>query len=544
MKLMNLFKIPFPGDVRLRNLYFCIFILMACLLGCGQEKIQRGIEAGNPNLSPVNRQVTLRPSVGDEFYQATFLDQDKVKVGRLQSLGDLTQSVMSRSLFKHLDALLETVTISYTQVNRILTFEAIFSDGMTIRVSLTLDEGGHIVSGHLEVNGRAVSVTVEESLVAEGGSSSPSLEEGLAHLRSRNVPSAESSFCNGLTANPDNPQLAFGCFWSRLMLLPERDESAALLTAFDESPFDLETQLLGEMGLFANLDRLRIGEGNHFPYFNYLSFDLPFSNFVSGISGLSSEEKIARLLDLVISNGLTVEDLHARLDALIPYFIEFQSMLGVVLSDTDFTFSLPGELYYQGEDLEVIYNDVVMMLAGIQASWVALDWSGAYDYGISIEDIVQGGTIDQEILVSDLNGTGETINGVAVDDTMFLTLVDGSRIAQTRDRFLASLLLQKAAFQALHRGEPSDIFTAAVDEFDLSSYIAFLDDAIRSMDGMIDPSSSLLSGLRINLGHFFTDPPDAAMLDIGSGDPFVLEDGQATPVEEYFRDLLEGVVEF
>ena len=45
----------------------------------------------------------------------------------------------------------------------------------------------------------------------------------------------------------------------------------------------------------------------------------------------------------------------------------------------------------------------------------------------------------------------------------------------------------------------------------------------------------------MNLGNFFTNPPDASEVDF---DPFVIENDQIRPVEMFFKEMLEGTVDF
>lgn len=507
-----------------------ILIASSLMAGCSGGS---GVEAGNPDITA--KKITITPTSGTGSYEVTVLDEDTVVVSQLES-GEYV----------------ETTTVTYSEDGNTITFEVTFSDGTTITVTLTFDDDGNLESGTLEENGSSTPATFEETTTANhGGSTEEALTAGFVAFEERDATTAESEYCEELLDDPTNSTLAFGCFWAKMMLLPETTEAATLLAVFDENPFSLETSLLGTNGFFDNLDTLET-EGRDFILFNYLDFNLPFADFFSSVDTLDFSEKMAALLDLAIDNSISTSEIQNRISDLTPYFTELEALLTIVLADTDFTFALPPSLYRLDEfafinevddgDIDVTYTDVELFMGATQSIIVGFDWSVAYDLGVEIENIVQSGNINQTILVADLNGTGETIGSVTVDTTPFLTLTDSERITNNQSRFLSALTFQKNGLQNILDGEISDFATEPSSQYDLIEYITFLEQMIDSINnGLTDID---LLNAQINMQNFFSSPPDASTLDASAGDPFVLESGDATLVESYFRELLDGTAEF
>lgn len=513
-----------------------ILVASSLMAGCSGGS---GVEAGNPDISA--KKITITPTSGTESYEVTVLDEDTVVVSQLES-GEYV----------------ETTTVTYSEDGNTITFEVTFSDGTTIEVTLTFDDDGNLESGTLEENSSSTPATFEESAGENHeGTTAEALTAGFSAFEERDTTTAESEYCEELLDDPTNSTLAFGCFWSKMMLIPETTEATTLLAAFDENPFSLETSLFGTNGLFDNIDDIET-EGQYFILFNYLDFNLPFADFFTSVDSLDFSEKMASLLDLAIDNGISTSEIQNMIDDLTPYFTELEALLTIVLADADFTFTLPPSLYRLDEfpfitevddgELDVIYTDVELFMGSLQSIIVNFEWSMAYDLGVEIENIVQSGNINQAILVADLNGTGETIGSVTVDTIPFLTLTDSDRITNSQSRLLSALTFQKNNLQNILDGEVSDFATEPSNNYDLSRYITFLEQMIDSINnGLTDidlPGSSLGTDLQINMQNFFSSPPDASTLDASAGDPFVLESGDATLVESYFRELLDGTAEF
>jgi hypothetical protein len=119
---------------------------------------------------------------------------------------------------------------------------------------------------------------------------------------------------------------------------------------------------------------------------------------------------------------------------------------------------LPGELFNSSADIEMTHNDVQLLTGYVKGVLVNLNILEAYDVGVVIEDIVEssGTDIDQEILTADLNGTGETVNGVTVDSTPFLTLDNEALVMGSRDLLAESLAYLSSGLTTIVGGETSD----------------------------------------------------------------------------------------
>ncbi len=371
-----------------------------------------------------------------------------------------------------------------------------------------------------------------------GGDSDDAVTAGLAAFEDRNIENAETEFCDALTDDATNAQLAFGCFFAKLLLLSEGSDADTLLASLGEDPFDLGA-LLDTGGLFDDSESIVV---SGWPRFNYEDFGLPFaSTFASaGLGGA-----VGSLLQEAIDNGIDADELKSQVVAFIDDFEDMEDDLEVVLDDSSFTIDLPAELFYVTDDVTVSYNDARLMMAGLQGTIFSLAVLNAYDPGVNIDDVVTSGEIDQEILVADLNGSGETVNGVTVDETVFLTLDDASAITDQESRFTEALSNFQTGLQAWIDGEISEFFSMNMNSLNLERAVEVADELTDSLTGLTTMDSlGTATVVSLNLDQFFSNPPDASEVDVGAGDPFVLEDEQARPVESYFDELLDGIAEF
>lgn len=371
-----------------------------------------------------------------------------------------------------------------------------------------------------------------------GGDGDEAVAAGLAAFEDRDIESAETEFCDSLADNPTDAQLAFGCFFAKLLLLSEGSDADTLLATLGEDPFDLGA-LLDTGGLFDDSESIVL---SGWPRFNYADFGLPFaSTFASAGPG----ESLGLLLQEAIDNGVDAGELKSQVVAFTDDFEDMEDDLEVVLDDSSFTLDLPAELFYVTNDVTVSYNDVRLMMAGLQGTIFSLAVLNAYDPGVNIDDVVTSGEIDQEILVADLNGSGETVNGVAVDETVFLTLDDASAITDQESRFTEALSNFQTGVQAWIDGETSEFFSMNLNSLNLERAVEVADELTDSLSGLTTMDSfGTETVVSLNLNEFFSNPPDASEVDVGAGDPFVLEDGNAQPVESYFDELLDGIAEF
>lgn len=521
------------------------FMLIIAMVGCGGSKNQ-GVEAGNPPTStttPVQKQVTIVPETGNENYVTSFSDEDTAVVSQVSKTGPA--SLVSAAAKGQLSNVLETVTVSYSISGTSVVFSASFSNGTTIQVTLTFNLSGTVNVGLL-INGQPVNATASVAQATQANTQA--LQNGLDQLKTRNLSNAKTTFCSELPQQPTNSRLAFGCFWSKMMLLPETPEASRLLGIFNQPNYLVQTQMLGSNGIFARRNLIQAGSrfehtNFRFPKFNYADFDLPFAGFFKAREQEKTAQVITDLLDAAVSNNLNATDIQDQVFDLLGPLSELEQLLAIVLSDTSFTFTLPKELYYLNTDLLVTYKDVQLFMAAVEGSIVGIHFLSAYDLGINIDHITRNGDIDDAVLVQDLNGTGAAVNGVTVDTIAFLTLTNASLITSSKARLLAGLELQKSAIQKMIQGETS-AFVTPIRGVNLNAWLLRIDQFISSINN--GTTQMQLGGrtLFLDLRSFFANPPSATQTPVTAGDGFVLENGKAKPVENYFRQFLGQAVDF
>lgn len=371
-----------------------------------------------------------------------------------------------------------------------------------------------------------------------------SLDSGFEALTDRDLATAASEYCAVFDADMTDTEAAFGCFISRQLSLPESSEADTILAAFSEDPIDVETDILEDV--FDVMAASSSGAGT----FSYTEFDhLPFNDILTG--GFSFVGTAARLLDALITTGTTEAELKTEILALRDDYEEFEDMLDVVVADGSFAFNLPSELFNSSADIEITHNDAQLLIGYVKGVLVNLNILEAYDVGVVIEDIVEssGTDIDQEILTADLNGTGETVNGVTVDTTPFLTLDNEALVTGSRDLLAESLAYLSSGLTAIVGGETSGAIEElfgdnAANNSGIEDSLALIDDLAESLENstLVQLTAIERRAISINLDAFFDNPPSAG--DVTDSDPFVFENGEVRIVESYFNDLLDGIVEY
>jgi len=367
--------------------------------------------------------------------------------------------------------------------------------------------------------------------------------DGFTAFQNQNIAGAEQAYCGIFDSGSTDSQAAFGCYLAKLLSLLETDEAETILISLGEDPIDVEDLILD--GVFGEYDihtsTFTSATHSKFRYSNYA--DLPLHDVITTYKNF--EDIVENILDSLNDSGTTAGDLQAQLLDLIPHFEYMESCLDVVLADSIFTFTIPEELFNTSDDMDVTLNDARFFMAKTKASIVVLSIQAAYDFGIDFEDILDAsGDIDPEVLVADLNGTGEFINGVTVDTTPFMTMNDESLITGSHDRFNDALEYLIEALDNVDDGARSDLFNINKPDPDLSQPVGFFDDLLVSSES---PGGQAINGTEktinyIDLYEFFTDPPSAA--DVTSSDPFVYEEGKIKIVESYFEELFDDIVNF
>lgn len=361
---------------------------------------------------------------------------------------------------------------------------------------------------------------------------------GLSAFRNRDLVGARDAFCKELPDEPEDSRLAFGCFWAKWMLLPTSSEAATLLAVFDEEALLPEIHFYGSEGVFTRIGEVDRAQDQIFPEFNYGHFKLPFNQFDPTFTVQSI------LLNRAVANGVSAPQVQGMIEDLIPPLEQLAALGSVFLADSAFTFSLPKELFNLSSDLAVTPNDAALFLAGVEGTIFLYQLVTAYDFGLEIHKVAFPTFLDDDALLEDLNGSGATIGSTTFDTVSFLTLIDRGRIAGSKPHFLRACTLAKGALERLEAGEASTLFSAARGERSMAEPISLLADLIASLDGPTAIQSLSSHSLSLDLGKFFANPPDAAALGAGAGDPFVLEDGAVVGVESYFKTLLDGIAEF
>lgn len=366
------------------------------------------------------------------------------------------------------------------------------------------------------------------------------LAEGLSALESIQPSDAEGTYCDAYDGGSANSQIAFGCFLSKLVLLPETSEATSILDSLNEDAIDVEDDIL--TGVLEDLADSGHYSWGHFEYADYSQ--LPLSDILSETGSFS--ERMAMIANRLIDTGTTVSEFRDQIFDLVTHFEDMEPMLETVLADTDFSYTIPAELFSSDEDVEITHNTARFFMAGVKGSIVTLNIFAAYDYGVTLEDVVDGSdSFDLEILVEDLNGSGSKVGSVTVDTTKFLTLEDASLIQDQRERFIESVEYLRDGFEELLATEDDVEFDD--DYFGVENYedmITFLEEVKESAEkaGMVELTSN--PDVSLDLYAFFKNPPSAE--DVTSADPFIYneDDDKIEGVETFFAKMFEDVVSY
>jgi hypothetical protein len=538
----------------------------------------KGVEVGSPDLPPVtstnnkNKALVLTPEDQEKYpfsVQVVFLNDQFASVSKINTPENISNLV--RALGVNVDTI-DSVVVEYSEANGVITVSGTFSDGSQFSVTVETDDDNNFANANLELDNENVGVEAEalaSDQDANEADSADALANGRVQLVNQNFDEALDTYCNAFRLNGENSELAFGCFFTKLIELSGSDEYQSIMAAFDESQVPLIDRLLADGGLLDLRDRIET-PSDRFPAFNYYDFDLPFSQKINQYDGgefLVKSDKVERLVQVLLEQNITLDELKTRINNFKPYFQEFEILLSVVAADEDFSFNMPGLAFRLNSNFVVTHNDILFTLSGVQGTLVGFDIMMAYNQGLEIENIMTEDEfvadllqVNPEILVADLNGSGELINAgngqlVEVDEVAFLTLVNGDLITRNRDRFLSSLVLSSVAMTNLLNGEVSTMTENVVTDYDLQEGINVINDLIISMvtDQLTPIQKPIASGhfgveferISVNLQAFFDNPPSASNIDIAVGDPFVISNnGKAQAVKAYFDVFLDGIVTF
>lgn len=374
--------------------------------------------------------------------------------------------------------------------------------------------------------------------ITENQNESAVQDQGYSMLANGNFEEAAESYCNYLTelgiTETEDGRIEFGCFLSRYFLILESVNTDNLLAQFGQDPFSLNT-VFSESGMLAAIDSnpdLFI-QRNRFPFFNYSDFNLPFNNVFNPIMErypTDDTEQINAMIDelvrLAIEQGSTHNSVLANLDEYIGMFRDLETRIQPILDNPDFVFELPSTLFYTSRNLFVNVHEVRLMAAAIKAKIVGLSIIQAYDYGVNFEIIhtEDDELLDLEVVAAELNGENAEVNGVRVDGQAFLTLVHPERIRDQQERSIEALQLAIEGFEGQLDESSFDLYPSGVSASDITKALEISINLLTSMEGFTSIHETIEGGtLHINLGAFFSNPPDASLMPAEAGYPFVAD---------------------
>lgn len=245
-------------------------------------------------------------------------------------------------------------------------------------------------------------------------------------------------------------------------------------------------------------------------------------------SFLTSSNHVGRILAFT-PDGTTTSEVQDLIEDLQPLIEEIADLLEEASGNADFTFTVPKELYFGDEDIEVSRTDLLYYLAATDLNRASLSLVNTWSFDIDLGSLYStDGTlvIDKQDLVDTMND-----NFFAIRSTTELME------AQT---FLAH------GFQSLLSALEA---TPSTDGFGNIEKDATTADLFDQFEQIVDAANDSLAAaaiipttapsITVDLSHLFTNPPSADSIGI---DPFVLEGSKIRPVEAFFNGMMEDVV--
>lgn len=381
--------------------------------------------------------------------------------------------------------------------------------------------------------------------------SESTIDEGMDHLEDQDLVAAEQTFCEAYDAGEINSEVAFGCFLTQALLLPESANFTTLLESFDEPAMDTEEDIIED--IIESYTGTPSASTDIFG-FNYQNYShLPLSSILNSSADIQS--KWAQVVNRLVTTGTSAEDFRNQVQDLIDDFEYLETLLDSVLADPTFSFTIPEEVFNRGTESQVEYHHVNFMMSGVKSTIVTLSLFSAYDLGMNPEDVVNedGDDFDLEVLVEDFNGTGATVNDVTVDSVAFLTLVDSSLISSNRIRFIEAIEHLEEGLSDLTNSQMDGLLDSSITSIKLNFVVAnetelndLLDDLKISAQSSGFQTISAFTGrvVKMDLYEFFTNPPSAT--DVSSSDPFIYDedDDKISMVEAFLSDLFIDIIDY
>lgn len=229
-------------------------------------------------------------------------------------------------------------------------------------------------------------------------------------------------------------------------------------------------------------------------------------------------------------DGLKIEDFQSYVQGYVSLIEEINALLEIADQSDDFQFVIPKAMYFGSDDILVNRTDLKTIRASMHLSLVGLYLSNSWECDMEVGSLY------------DSNGLITTDTATIVDQlNECFSLKSGHQVSEAEQEFAKSLQLLQEALTALETTtsdgiiEPSEGTEAGFAE--LETLVQTAVDSLTSSQTftLADPNVS------VHLGEFFANPPQR---DDVSTDPFVLENGKIKPVELFFKEQLEGIVDY
>lgn len=229
-------------------------------------------------------------------------------------------------------------------------------------------------------------------------------------------------------------------------------------------------------------------------------------------------------------DGLMLSELQDQTLGYIPLIQEIAELFQRADADDDFQFVVPKELYFGGEDISLNRADLKAIRAAMEFKLAGFFFANSWDCPINLGDYYDS---EGKKLYTDEQLLGQL--------NECLTLREDHHIDEAKEHIVRAFelalenddLRQSVAVDGLFDNDGK----GKGGYVELRDVVEILKNSLKDDQVFlyVDPA------LTINLGHLFSNPPDASQVDV---DPFVLENGKIKPVEAFFKSYLEGVVDF
>lgn len=245
-----------------------------------------------------------------------------------------------------------------------------------------------------------------------------------------------------------------------------------------------------------------------------------------------SELRVGRkaLMLRLAKDGLMLSEMQDETLGYIPLVQEIAELFHRADADDAFQFVVPKELYFGGQDISLNRADLKAIRAGMEFGLAGLFFVNSWDCPFNIGDYYDENG-------KDLYGDEQVLEQL----NQCLTLREDHHIDEAKEHIVQGFELALENDDLRQSVEVDGIFDD--DGKGKGGYVE-LRDTVEILKNSLTEDQVFLyvdPALTLNLGHLFSNPPDASRVDV---DPFVLENGEIKPVEAFFKAYLEGIVDF